>query len=99
MTQLSRLMTHMETHDGVTTLEAMHLGICRLSERVRELEALQYHFTRSKEKTANGATVVRYRLSADAPSPSVAAADSELGSAAVARSAPCTKSDYQSMRG
>ena len=93
MTQLSRLMTHLELHDGVTTLEAMHLGICRLSERIRELEALQYHFTRSKEKTANGATVVRYRLSADAQKP--------IGGivAASARSAPCTKSDYQSIRG
>ena len=61
--QLARLVTYLQEHDGITQLEAFYaLGTCRLSERIRELERLGYCFDRAREKTAGGATVIRYRL-------------------------------------
>ena len=64
MSQNSRLLNYLEIHDGVTTYEAtLILGICRLSERIRELERLRYSFTRTKEKKQ----VVRYRLNGHEP--------------------------------
>ena len=62
MTQNQTLICYCETHDGITTLEAMRLGICRLSERVRECEKAGVPFTHDPEKT-NGHRVIRYRLS------------------------------------
>ena len=47
----------------MTQLEAFNtLGICRLSERIREIEALNYIIEHRAEKTPNGARVVRYKL-------------------------------------
>ena len=63
MTQNQTLICYCETHDGITTLEAMRLGICRLSERVRECEKAGVLFDHDPEKTSGGARVIRYRLS------------------------------------
>ena len=63
MTQKAKLLTWLESHDGVTQLEAFNgLGCCRLSERVRELERLGFLISHSPERTVGGARVVRYRL-------------------------------------
>lgn len=63
-TQNGKLLAYLERHpEGVTQLEAFTaLGICRLSERVREIEALGYLISHEPEKTAGGARVVRYKL-------------------------------------
>ena len=69
MTQKAKLLHYLETHDGITTLEAMqYLKCCRLSERVRELERLGYRISHTPEHTDN-ARVVRYRLLKVAPLP------------------------------
>ena len=61
--QLARLLTYLQEHDGITQLEAFYaLGICRLSERVRELERLRYSINHTPERTVSGARVIRYRL-------------------------------------
>ena len=63
MTQNARLLNYLETHDGVTQLDAFNaLGCCRLSERVRELERLGFLIEHEPERTAGGARVIRYRL-------------------------------------
>lgn len=66
MTQKSRLLHHLETHGAITQLDAFNgLGICRLSERVRELESLGYviEHTLVEAPSRNGtAHVMRYRL-------------------------------------
>jgi hypothetical protein len=77
-TQCQRLLSYLrKNRKGITTMEAFqHLGICRLSERIREIEAeghLQegwthdtwipkHHITRTRELAPNGATVTRYKL-------------------------------------
>ena len=66
-TQNDRLLGWLKSQDGISTLEAMqHLRICRLSERIRELEKRGYTFTRTTERS-NNATFVRYRLAASQP--------------------------------
>ena len=66
MSQKAKLLRYLETHDGITTLEAMeHLRICRLSERIRELSKY-YEFSHTPEHTEN-ARVIRYRLLKAAP--------------------------------
>lgn len=75
-TQNQALLAYLKKHKkGITTLEAMYiLGICRLSERIREIES-QWEYctktqtaippreiTRIREKSASGATVTRYKL-------------------------------------
>lgn len=63
MTQLPRLLAYLQTHAGITQLEAFNtLGCCRLSERVRDLERLGYVIEHRPEKTQGGARVVRYLL-------------------------------------
>ena len=63
MTQNARLLNWLESHDGVTQLEAFTmLGCCRLSERIRELERLGIPIDHEPEKTPSGARVIRYRL-------------------------------------
>ncbi len=74
-TQNQRLLAYLKKNrKGITTMEAMtELGICRLSERIRELEKdwefdpktygfVSHDITRTREKTAGGATVTRYKL-------------------------------------
>ena len=79
-TQNQRLLAYLrKNRKGITTMEAFtELGICRLSERIRELEqtetgkveatgpmkwkASTYEITRSRETTQGGATVTRYKL-------------------------------------
>lgn len=62
--QNARLLAHLESHpQGISQLEAFNtLGICRLSERVREIERLGYLIEHIREKTAGGAHVTRYKL-------------------------------------
>ena len=64
MTQNARILNWLESHDeGITTLEASdNLRICRLSERIREIERLGFLIDHEPERTANGARVIRYRL-------------------------------------
>lgn len=62
--QNAKLLSYLESHaGGVSQLEAFNmLGICRLSERVREIEALGFVLSHTPEKTPSGARVIRYRL-------------------------------------
>ena len=64
MTQNGKLLAFLESHpNGITQLEAFNtLGICRLSERCRELQRLGYVLSHTPEKTPSGARFVRYRL-------------------------------------
>ena len=60
--QNRKLLDYLSTHDGISTLEAMErLRICRLSERIRELEK-EYVIDHDPESTDN-AHFIRYRLS------------------------------------
>ena len=62
MTQNKRILDYCKTHDGLTTLEASdRLRVCRLSERIRELEAKGYTFSHTPEHTEH-ARVIRYKL-------------------------------------
>lgn len=65
--QLGRLLDHLERKGGITQLDAFNeLGICRLSERVREIEKLGYVIAHEKIRvpTRDGreTSVVRYSL-------------------------------------
>jgi len=63
MPQNAKLLTYLEAHGSITTLEAMErLRILRLSQRVIELERLGILIEHQPEKTKNGARVIRYRL-------------------------------------
>ena len=65
MSQTQRILDYCKTHDGLTTLEASdRLRVCRLSERIRELEAKGYTFSHTPEHTEN-ARVIRYRLTGE----------------------------------
>jgi len=66
-TQNQRLLAYLKKHrKGITQLEAFTaLGICRLSERVRELvNHPEYYIAihKTRETAPNGATVTRYKL-------------------------------------
>ena len=62
MTQNAKLLNWLESHDGISTFEAtLNLGICRLSERVRELERVGCDIDHDPE-TTNGHRIIRYRL-------------------------------------
>ena len=61
--QNKAVLDWLENHDGITQLEAFNaIGCCRLSERVRELEAIGLSIDHVPEKTPGGARVIRYRL-------------------------------------
>jgi len=63
MTQNAQLLSYLETHDGISTLEAMErLRILRLSQRVIELEHQGYLIEHQPEKTSQGKRIMRYRL-------------------------------------
>jgi len=63
MSQNGRLLSYLESHDGITTLEAMEkLRILRLSERCRELSRLGFIIEHTPEMTPGGARVIRYSL-------------------------------------
>ena len=63
MTQNAKLLNWLETHDGITTFEAtLNLGICRLSQRCIELEALGIEIDHDPETTPNHHHIIRYRL-------------------------------------
>jgi hypothetical protein len=66
-TQNQRLLAYLKKHrKGITQIEAFTvLGICRLSERVRELSNYHpeyYAIHKTRETAPNGATVTRYKL-------------------------------------
>lgn len=63
MTQNAKLLNWLESNDnGISTLEAMEqLRICRLSERVRELEKLGFLIEHERDTSLN-AHFVRYKL-------------------------------------
>lgn len=63
VSQNGKLLAYLEKHGSITTLEASdQLRICRLSERIRELERLGINIDHTPEHTAGGARVIRYRL-------------------------------------
>ena len=63
MTQNAKLLNYLETHDeGITQLEAMEqLRICRLSERIRELEKHGILIEHEPDRS-NNARFIRYKL-------------------------------------
>ena len=62
MTQLDTLLAAFRRGESITTLEAMsQFGICRLSERCRELEARGYRIEHERVKQ-NGKTYTRYAM-------------------------------------
>jgi hypothetical protein len=73
-TQCQRLLAYLKKHrQGITTMEAFeHLRITCVHKRISELEEIgeldgyhwkQAHFiTRTKERTASGSIVTRYKL-------------------------------------
>ena len=78
-TQNQRLLAYLRKHrKGITTMEAFaNLGICRLSERIREIQGVYpveithqvkdqndpvIRITKTRETTPTGATVTRYKL-------------------------------------
>ena len=67
MTQNDFLIRYLNSHKGITTLQAHRMGICRLSERCRELEAKGHKIKRTPKKVktryGNGKVrVVEYRI-------------------------------------
>jgi hypothetical protein len=62
--QLDVLFRHFAAGRSITTYEAtVQFGICRLSERVRELERKGWEIHRAREES-NGKHYVRYSMSA-----------------------------------
>ena len=65
MTQLEYLIKHFRSGKSITTLQAHREGICRLSERCRELEAKGHKIKRTPKKVASRfgkVRVVEYRI-------------------------------------
>ena len=77
MSQNRLILDFMKEHGSITTLQAFRLGVCRLSERIRELELGYWGWMREKYpqdrveierqrvrvKTRTGvAVVVRYSI-------------------------------------
>ena len=61
--QKALLLNWLETHDGISTLEAMeNLRILRLSQLIIELQRLGISIDHVPETTPNGHHIVRYRL-------------------------------------
>ena len=74
MSQNGKLLAYLQQHGSVTQLEAFNgMGICRLSERVRELESLgfviEHRSVTVPARDGKTARVTRYRLIAE-PNPS-----------------------------
>lgn len=62
MTQTDTLAAALRRGESITTLEAMaRFDICRLSERIRELEAMGFDIDHQRVKR-NGRTYTRYSL-------------------------------------
>lgn len=61
-TQKSQVLNHMRMHGSITTMIAFkRYGICRLSERIRELEA-EAHLINHTRITRGGKSFVAYSL-------------------------------------
>ena len=64
MTQLQFLINHFKSGKSITTLQAHREGICRLSERCRELEKKGHKIKRTPKKVASRfgkVRVIEYR--------------------------------------
>lgn len=74
-TQCQRLLAYLRKHrKGITTMEAFReLGITCVHKRIAEIDGIQIgtdkhgyaicvHITRTPEKTAEGARIIRYKL-------------------------------------
>ena len=54
MKQIPRILEYLKTHQGITQKEASdHLGCMRLSERIRELDAMGYKIEKRWEEGVN----------------------------------------------
>jgi hypothetical protein len=67
MTQNQFLLRHLKSGKGITTLQAHRYGICRLSERCRELQDKGFRIDKEwkqvKTRYGNGKVrVVEYRI-------------------------------------
>lgn len=67
MSQNGKLLIHLESGKSITQLDAFNLlGICRLSERIRELERLGFVINHESvsvpSRDGKNATVTRYTL-------------------------------------
>ena len=67
MTQNAKLLWHLSSGNSVTQLDAFNqFGICRLSERIRELERLGWTIKHESvsvpTREGKNATVTRYSL-------------------------------------
>tara|TARA_R110000868_G_scaffold99444_1_gene273626 strand:- start:289 stop:516 length:228 start_codon:yes stop_codon:yes gene_type:complete len=67
MTQKASLLRHLESGQSITQMEAFtQMGICRLSQRIIELEALgmviSHESVSVPTRTGKNATVTRYTL-------------------------------------
>jgi hypothetical protein len=59
--QNEALRSYLDAGYRITQLDAFNqFGICRLSERIRELEASGYPINKANYKTPNGAVVKQY---------------------------------------
>ena len=68
--QNTRILEYLETHDGITHLEAEQLlGICRLASRITDLRRLGYEFDTEwvnvKNRWGEKTRIKRYRLAGD----------------------------------
>ena len=66
MTQKQAILKYLKTHKGITTWTGFELGITRLSERIRELEADGVKIVRSTvhgtNRYGNPVRLVKYSL-------------------------------------
>ena len=61
-TQTLLILAHLQTHDGITSLEALDLyGCFRLAARIADLKALGYTIT-SETVQRNGKRYAKYHL-------------------------------------
>ena len=53
MTQEQKVLNYMEKHGSITSLEAMKIGVLRLSARVYDLKARGHRIGRKMERVQN----------------------------------------------
>lgn len=66
MNQQTAIIKYLRRNRGITTWTAMEIGVARLSERIRELEAKGYKFQRERlrgeGRYGNPVHVTKYRM-------------------------------------
>lgn len=63
MTQMEKVLTHLEKRGSLTPLQAMdHYGIMRLAARIGDLRGIGHEIKSEPFRTPGGATVSRYKL-------------------------------------